>query len=143
MLVNTPTIDQRIEPLLRELGIDFKIDEDGDYQAVFQLHDNRSQRVVISSMTSNLADLEIRKIYSVGYRSEAPLTQNIANLLLGINHHSRLGAWQVMESRSNYYAAYNVQVAADTDAQTLMAVIKAVAESADSIEDYLTGKDVF
>lgn len=143
MLGKSTNIDGRIAPLLDDLGIDYQNDEDGDFQAVFQLSDNRSQQVVISSSTKKIAELEIRKIYSIGYKSQAPLSQKIANLLLGINHSSKLGAWQVMESDGVYYAAYNAQIAADTDAQTLLTVIKAVVESADSIEEYLTGKDVF
>ena len=135
--------DQRIEQQLKELGIDFSIDDDGDFQAVYQLSDERSQCVVISSSTHNVADLELRKIYSVGYQSSGPLPQNIANLLLGINHRSHLGAWQLMESEGSYYAAYCAPVPAETKASSLLTVVKAVAESADSIEDYLTGGDVF
>ena len=48
-----------------------------------------------------------------------------------------------METRSGYYAAYNAQIAADTDAMTLLTAIKAVIESADSIEQYLAGEDAF
>ncbi len=75
--------------------------------------------------------------------SEKPLEQKIANFLLEINHSSKLGAWQVMTADGAYYAAYNAQISADTDAKTLSTILKAVVESADSIEDYLTGKDVF
>lgn len=143
MLGNKNTHDSRISILLEELEIEYQLDDDGDFQAVFQLDDKRSQTVYISSSTNTIAGLEIRKVYSIGYMSEKPLGQKIANLLLGINHSSRLGAWQVMSSENAYYAAYNAQIAANTDANTLSTVLKAVVESADSIEDYLTGADVF
>lgn len=143
MLGTTTNQDSRIAVLLDELDVRYDVDDDGDFQVVYQLDDERSQTVFISSATHTIADLEIRKIYSIGYMSENPLEQKIANLLLAINHSSKLGAWQVMSSDGAYYAAYNAQIAANTDAQTLTTVLKAVVESADSIEDYLTGKDVF
>ncbi|MFT7128860.1 MAG: hypothetical protein ACI89U_000968 [Gammaproteobacteria bacterium] len=143
MLGSTKNKDSRISILLDELEIEYEVDEDGDFHAVFQLDEKRSQTVYISSATKKIADLEIRKIYSIGYMSDAPLEKKIANLLLGINHSSKLGAWQVMATDKAYYAAYNAQIAADTDAKTLSTVLKAVVESADSIEDYLTGMDVF
>lgn len=143
MLGSEKSADVRIAALLDQLDIDYDTDSDGDFQAVLQLSGDRYQQVVIGSSTKRIGDLEIRKIYSVGYRSAAPLEQNIANLLLGINHSSKLGAWQVMQSEGEYFAAYNAQISANTDAQTLLTVINAVVESADSIEAYLTGKDVF
>jgi len=45
----------------------------------------------------------------VGYQSNEPLPQNIANLLLGINHRSHLGAWQLMESDGSYFALGTVE----------------------------------
>ncbi len=143
MIGNGIKVDQRISVLLQELGIDYETDSDGDFQAVYQLGENRFQQFVISSSTKHVSDLEIRNLYSVGYKSVEPLSHKVANLLLGINHGSKLGAWQVMESEGDYYAAYNAQISANSDAQTLLTVIKAVVESADSIEDYLTGEDIF
>lgn len=143
MLGSKNLADERIAPLLDQLDIDYDTDSDGDYQAVLQLSGDRYQQVVISSSTKRIGGLEIRKIYSIGYKSAEPLGQKIANLLLGINHSSKLGAWQVMASDGEYFAAYNAQISANTDAQTLLTVINAVVESADSIEAYLTGRDVF
>jgi len=143
MLGHKIQADSRVSQLLEELDIEYQTDEDGDFQVDFQHGEQRSQTVFISSSTDRIGDLDIRRVYSIGYMSKVPLSQKIANLLLGINHSSRLGAWQVMNSKDDYYAAYNVQIAASTDADTLFTVLKAVVESADSIEDYLTGMDVF
>jgi len=143
MLGHKNQADSRISQLLDELDIEYQTDEDGDFQVDFQHGEQRSQTVFISSSTAHIGDLDIRKVYSIGYMSKVPLSQKIANLLLGINHSSQLGAWQVMKSEDGYYAAYNVQIAASTDADTLFTVLKVVVESADSIEDYLTGMDVF
>ncbi len=143
MLGAKPLVDQRVAILLDELGIDYETDADGDYQALLEIKADRFQQVVIRSRTHTLDELEVRKIYSVAYQTSQPLSQQVANLLLGINHSSKLGAWQLMESGGEYFAAYNAHVSADTDAQTLMTVLEAVVESADSIEDYLTGRDFF
>lgn len=144
MLGKKPATDQRIAALLEKLELDYDTDADGDFHAMLQIKGERYQQVVICSSTKRIGGLEIRKLYSVGYQSADPLSQQVANLLLGINHSSKLGAWQVMESKGEYYAAYNAQIAADTDAETLLTAIRVVVESADSIEAYLTGgKDVF
>ena len=76
-------------------------------------------------------------------KTSKPLSQKVANLLLGINQSSTVGAWQLMQSGGEYFAAYNAHISADVDAASLFTVISAVAQSADSIEDYLTGEDKF
>ncbi len=143
MFGNSNRPDKRISILLDELSIDYDIDENGDFIASFMVGKRRSQRVFINSDTRSIGDLEIRKIHSIAYRSDAPLSRKVANLLLEINHRSMLGAWQLMATEDGFDAAYNAQIAADTDAMTLLTAIKAVVESADSIENYLTGEDVF
>lgn len=143
MLGSKSLTDGRVATLLNELGIDFDTDADGDFQVMLEIMNGRYQQLVIKSETKRLGELEIRKLYSVGYQSRKPLTQKVANLLLGINQSSTVGAWQLMESEGEYFAAYNAHLSANVDASTLLTVITAVAQSADSIEDYLTGQDNF
>lgn len=136
-------VDHRIIASLEALSLDYDVDSDNDVQVMLPLHGDRYQQVVLASQTHVVGQLEIRKIYSVGYKSAESLSAKLANLLLGINHSSALGAWQLLQSGGEYFAAYSAQVAAETDSDTLLTVIRAVAESADSIEAYLTGQDVF
>ena len=44
MLGSTNHKDSRISVLLDELGIEYEIDDDGDFHAVFQLDEKRSRR---------------------------------------------------------------------------------------------------
>ncbi len=143
MLGSKSLTDGRVAALLKELDIDYETDADGDFQVMLEIMNGRYQQLVIKSETKRLGELEIRKLYSVGYQSRKPLSQKVANLLLGINQSSTVGAWQLMESGGEYFAAYNAHLSADVDAPTLQTVLTAVAQSADSIEDYLTGQDNF
>lgn len=140
---NTGKLDSRLSSMLDNIGFEYEIDDDGDLHVVVELGDNRLQQVVICSATHTVGAMEVRQLYSIGYESEAPLPQNIANLLLGINQSAQFGGWQLLSSGGRYYASYGAHIGADADADTFRAVIEVVVQAADNIEAYLTGKDVF
>ncbi|MGB5102350.1 MAG: YbjN domain-containing protein [Steroidobacteraceae bacterium] len=137
------TPDARVEKLLKEAGLNYTIDEDGDYRLEFALDDDRSQLVWISSRTASYEVLEIRDVWSVAYRSKDPLSVEVANQVLRKNGEMILGAWQIKTWDDEYVLAYAAQVSANTDAASLESAAEAVVVSADELEKELTGKDEF
>lgn len=65
----------------------------------------------------------------------------VANDLLLDSFRKKIGAWQTMhkESDDSYLAVFAAKIDAVADAASLSACIRAVAESADEMEEKLTG----
>jgi len=137
------TPDQRVEKLLKEAGLKYEIDEDGDFVLGNQIDAKRTQLAWIMSRTSQLGHLEIREIWSIGYRSKGPIPAKIAARLLEQNGQVKLGAWHIRKMGEYNVAVFAAQIAADTDATTLLLALHAVTTTADEMEKELTGKDEF
>ncbi|MCS7304335.1 MAG: hypothetical protein NZ602_04425 [Thermoguttaceae bacterium] len=135
--------DQRVEKLLQEAELKYKIDEDGDFVLGNRIDDERTQLAFILSRTSQLGTMEIRQIWSIGYRSKEPIPPKIAARLLEQNGQVKLGAWQIRKMGDHYVAVFAAQIAADTDTKTLLLALHAVTTTADEMEKELTGKDDF
>lgn len=135
------TGDSRVEKLLKEANLRYSVNKDGDFQLVNALGDGRDQVVFILSKTVKLATLEIRQIWSIGYRSKTPLPGIVANRLLEKNSEVKLGAWQVLKPDGDSVAIFAAKIAAETDKLSLLSAIQAVTTTADEIEKELTGKD--
>lgn len=137
-------IDHRAERLLLTAKLSFEIDDDGDFRLELPIGNDRTQFVWVISQTSKLGDLEIREIWSIGYRSAEPFSQEVGNRLLQANSKVKLGAWQMRRLGEDHVAVFSAQIAAQTDVQTLLLSIHAVSSTADEMEIELTdGKDRF
>lgn len=133
--------DNRVETLLDDTDLKYQVDSDGDFRLVNKLKNDRTQLVLILSRTSKFGTLEIRQIWSVGYRSKSPFSAELANRLLKENTQVKIGAWQVRKMDDDYVAVFCAQIAADTDKVSLMLALQAVSSTADELEEELTGKD--
>ena len=148
-MIGAKTGDNRVRKLLDQLELKYEIDNEGDLSVVFGVGEDRSQVVHIDSHTRYVDRLEIRGVWSMGLRSEAPLHADIANALLVYNASVDLGAWQLVRDSDSgvdgegCFAAFMVFVAADITAQSLLSVMHAVGSAADEIEEKIAGEDRF
>lgn len=133
--------DPRVEKLLKEAEVKFKVDNDGDFALANETGEGRTQLGWILSKTSTLGSLEIREVWSIGYRSKTPLSAEIANRLLEMNASVKLGAWQVRKMGNEWVAVFSAQIAAETDRTTLLIAVHAVTTTADKLEKELVGTD--
>lgn len=133
--------DTRIESLLDNAGLKYEIDSDGDFKLLFGLDDDRTHIVWINSNTERYGHLEIREIWAVGLHSSEQLHADLHRSLLERNNQYKLGSWKLQRISRGEGAIFYVQVAANLDRESLMSSIKIVAESADELEEELTGKD--
>jgi hypothetical protein len=138
-----PTVDARVERLLKEVAAEYTVDEDGDFRLVYDIGGGRSQLIWIPSGTSDFGALEIRQVWSIAHRSQGPLPAELANRLLDRNGAVILGAWLTEPAGDELGVIFAVQVAAEADALSLRSAIHAVATTADAMENELTGKDDF
>lgn len=134
--------DPRVGHLLDQLGIRYRVDEDGDYRVVFELNGGRSQQAFIDSQTHQLGSYEIRDVWSIGYISDGHLDQEVAHYLLIENATKKIGAWELRPLADNkYIAVFCTKVAADCDAEALYTSIHVVLEVADELEKILEAGD--
>lgn len=134
--------DARVRRLLEELELKWTIDKDGDFRLHNQVEsDDRSQLIWVLSNTSDLRNLEVREVWSIGFKSAEPFSAEIARRLLTQNTQTKVGAWQMRKMGDDYVAVFSAQIAANTDAETLQTVIDAVATTADEMELDVVGTD--
>jgi hypothetical protein len=145
--------DPRVKAALEEIGYKYELTEDNDYRLTIE-NDQiekvvngkttyRSQLAYVNSNTEKYSSLEIREVWSPAFYSAGPLSAAIANRLLRENNSVKFGAWRVdvQESSGKYLTMFAVQIAADSDAESLRLAIKSVILVADRMEKELTGKD--
>ena len=136
--------DARVKAILDQLGYKYELTSNGDFKLIpIKTEDGRSQLVYVNSDTQQYSSLEIREVMSPAYLSNGPLSAAVANRLLRENSEVKFGAWRV-ELHNNgqkYLALFAVQIAANSDAETLRLAIKSVLLIADRMEKELTGTD--
>lgn len=135
--------DLRVERLLKEADLKYRIDEDGDFAILVSLGGDRSQLAWITSKTCNLGTLEIRKIWSVAMSGTEDVPGEIALKLLKANRMVKLGAWQVAPMKGGWAVVFEAQIAAETDKTTILTALLAVINTTDEMEKDLTGADAF
>lgn len=140
-LGSAKTGDARVRKALTEAGIDFTVDDDGDFKLVRTLDDGRTQLVYVNSGTETFKNLEIREVWAPAHKTIGQFPAKVANDLLLDSFRKKIGAWQTIykESDDSYLAVFAAKIDAAADAASLSACIKAVAESADEMEEKLTG----
>lgn len=136
--------DPRVARALDALEIQYEIDSDGDFHFGFELQDGRNQQGFIRSQTYEFMGLELREIFSVGLSSRGSFDARTANLLLHQNAQMKLGAWSVTSDREdNHLAIFTAKIAADLDGEELLGAIAVVLNTADDMENRLSGRDDF
>jgi hypothetical protein len=136
--------DPRVQLALEELGLDYEIDDSGDYRILMRSPDGtRTQIAWISSQTTMVGSLEIREITSAAYLTEGPLPAPVANRLLESSSTLGLGAWQTFRDERRSLAVFAARIDANSNAAALESALYAVLDTADTMEAELTGEDYF
>lgn len=136
--------DPRVKRALDELRYKYTVDSDGDYQLIFDLGDDRTQKAFVNSDTTNFWDLEIREVWSVGFIANGMPTSKLANFLLLDNGRVKIGSWRITKFSGGKVAIiFGAHVSADADAETLQACLNIVSNKADELENALgDGQDI-
>ena len=133
--------DSRVKSRLDELGLKYKIDEDGDFRVLFSFEDGRKHEGFILSETSRFEGLEIREVISVGHVSDGPLDADLANAFLIFNSNVKFGAWQIRSNDGERcVVVFSALVAADTDSKSLDVVLRAVIVTAENVKRKLNAQ---
>lgn len=132
--------DERAKQLLDEAGLKYTVDKDGDFRLLYEFEDGRTHLVFVNSRTSTYRTMEVREVWAVACQSDR-LPENVLRRLLEQNSELKIGAWTVVSGKEKQLAVFVVQLAADTDAKSLVTALQAVSTTADEMEEELTGED--
>ncbi len=137
--------DQRIKKILDEAELKYTIDDDGDFKMVLDMENGRSQLCYINSNVQDFQSMQIREIWSPGFKSEGPLPAAVANRLLEESHNKKIGAWEtwVGSNGKTRMAVFTIKVDADCSPANLLIAVLGAVQAADSMEKEITGKDDF
>lgn len=136
--------DGRVRAALDEAGLRYVVDEDGDFQLLFELEDGRSQVVVINSKVETVGPFAVREVWTGAYKARRYLPKKVANLLLLDSFAHKVGAWAaVANNRREVMAVFTVKIDADTPAEALSSAVHAVTAVGDAMEHRLTDDDSF
>lgn len=139
-----PEHDDRVERALDADTWNYEIDSDGDFRMIVSFSDeDRSQLVYVISRTYEVDGLEIREVWSPGYKpgsSTGPLPASIAQWALDKSWDLTLGSLAASPSGTVYFVA---KIDADASSDVLSSVIRAAASTADELEkEKMTGDDL-
>jgi hypothetical protein len=139
--------DGRVKAALDQIGYKYELTADGDFKlAPLPTEGGRTQLVYVNSNTARFGTLEIREVLSPAFLSDGPLTADLANSLLRLNHQVKLGAWRVIpitkgSNSGKQLVMFAAQVAGSSDAEALRMTIRSVVLVADRMEKEVTGRD--
>jgi hypothetical protein len=131
-----------VESRLAQGGINYEVDEDGDYRIVYGWErEGRSQTVYVAGRTNPLGGTEVREVFAPVMRVPGGgFDRAVANRLLRDSQERVVGAWEIAGETLLYVA----KLPDDADAEVLGTTIGIVAELADNMEIELTdGEDAF
>ena len=134
-------VDTRVDFLLKKSGLKYKVDKDGDFKLTFAFDDSRSQVGFINSNTNTFQDMEIREVWSIGYKSTREPSRRMMRAMLETNAKTKVGSWSMIKAGRFYLCVFRTRVRANADMKSLDAMIRIVVQTADEFEKKYLGSD--
>lgn len=138
---DTVEYDERVEAALQDADYEWEIDSDGDFRAVLEFTDDRSQVLFVNSKTSMLGQMEVREVWAVAATSKVGFSSEVMKRLLEASGSVKLGGWEINTMGEQDLAIFRAKISANTSASALKTVVRAVAITADEMEKELLGTD--
>lgn len=134
--------DIRVQTRLDNAGIQYDVDEDGDYRMIIELEGGRTQIVFVNGDTHEVRGMEIREVWSVAMRADS-IPPAVTREMLLRNARYVLGAWNIAPMGGREHLVFAIQLNALTPADDLAQAILIAAAAADEVELELLGSDEF
>lgn len=133
--------DERVEAALQDADYAWEIDSDGDFRAVLEFTDGRSQVLFVNSKTNRLGHMEVRDVWAVAATSKVGFSTEVMKRLLEASSSVKLGGWEITSMGDQELAVFRAKVAANSSSSALKTIVMAVATTADEMEKELLGTD--
>lgn len=138
---STPAPDPRVEAILDAADLKYDVDDEQDFELLFEFEeDSRSQTVWVKSVTYFNGDVEMREVWSYGYKHPTKrMPPDVLTRALRDSYDRIMGAWAIQEN----YLIYLVKIPGDANAILLQQAISEAAAVADEMEEAISGEDVY
>lgn len=129
--------DTSVADRLKARGIEYEVDDDGDYKVVYEYSkEDRTQLVFVSGGTETVRDLTVREVFAPAARIEADGIDGARALeLLRDSSMNKLGSWEI-RGDALYFV---IKLFDEASAAELEKAMDIAAEVADDKEIELTG----
>lgn len=129
--------DASVDARLTARGIQFEVDQDGDYKVTYSYkQENRTQLVFVSGRTEQVNGLSIREVFSPAGRVAADgIDGDKALALLAESRGKKVGSWEL----SGDVLYFVIKLPDSVDAAALEAAMDIASETADNKEIELSG----
>jgi hypothetical protein len=139
--------DIRVKRMLEKLKYKYETTSSGNFKAIFNTENGRSQLLNINSNVYKHLEVEFRELWSPVYLGDAPPSASDMLTLLTINSKRKFGAFEVNELEENgsvkYLICFSAKINANADSNTYESAIKMVIETADQTEKELFNSDKY
>jgi hypothetical protein len=134
--------DNRVKTKLDALGIKYEITSKGNFKIIFKMENERTQLVIINSVTYQYGNIEVREIYSRAAYVASKTAFNQSNLfyILQENAEKKIGAWQI-DGTDDFSLNFSLRASANATQSNLEDMINLAAKVADAMEQKLTDED--
>ena len=129
--------DNRVKNRLDSRDFKYKITDSGDFRIIVELDNGRTQLLFVNSETETLNNMEIREVWSVGYKGS--MTAAVMRNMLRRSEKLKIGAWGINEAGDRGY--FTAKIPANLETDDLIKVIFVVGEAADELEKDVVGTD--
>ena len=133
--------DDRLVAALDAAGITFEATDSGNARILVSTGNGRTQTVYVEAETTDLGDLELRKIFSSAYMSREELPRRVIDFVLAQNCDAMFGAWTSFLEGGDVFLNFEAKLPAVLSPNTLRNVIQFVGQTADDIESTLSTVD--
>ena len=138
--------DKRVRDHLDKGKLEYTTSEDGTFEVVFKLPEERSQKVYIHSRTESFKNappgFNLRRILSLVAVSDDPFSPRLMESFLQENARMKVGNWGVIKKENGQHLLFCVAlVPAEADYNNLLFTAGLVAATADSKERELSKAD--
>lgn len=133
-MAEDPSVASRLEAR----GIQYVVDEDGDYKVTYRYSDEgRSQLAFVSGGTEQIAGFQIREVFAPAAHLERDGVDGARALaLLADSSRNKFGSWEVRGE----HLFFVIKLPDSADASQLESALEIVAEIADNKEIEFSGQ---
>jgi len=132
-----------LEKYLKELGLEYEVDDNGQYNFTLIFQDERSQLVFITPVQLDYDSKQHYDIWSPVAKFQGDIPPEFASQLLYQNGQVEVGTYQVLNTSSGKLVVFSTKVASGVDVEVIKRVIIRISSVADDAEKHITHEDQY
>jgi hypothetical protein len=134
--------DPRMEKLLKKARLEYQYDAKAGFKLVNRFSTERLQAVFIESVTHDVGNMEVRKLWSIAFMDDAIEPAMLRRLMVD-NQNLKVGRWSIAQINDREAVIFSATMDADARLGELLSKLSIVTGSADELEKSLVTEDSY